>query len=57
MGQDESREELSRIKGFNIDNYKGVDKIKILRNCVEPELGKHILDLAINPIILQKSIF
>ena len=32
-------------------------KDQVLNNCVEPELGKHILDLAINPIDLQKSIF
>jgi len=50
-------EGLQVTKGFNLEKYKGIDKIKILRNCVEPEVGKHILDLAINPINLQKSIF
>ena len=29
----------------------------LLRNCVFPPVGKHILDFAINPINLQKSIF
>ena len=48
---------LQITKGFNLSKYKGIDKIKTLRNCVEPEVGKHILDLAINPIDLQKSIF
>ncbi len=33
------------------------DKRKLLRNAVYPPLGKHILDLAINPVDLQKSIF
>lgn len=43
--------------GFDLTPYKGVDKRVLLRNCVEPEVAKHILDLAINPIDLQKSIF
>ena len=32
--------------GFNLDKYKGVDKRLLLRNCVLPELGKHIFDFA-----------
>lgn len=36
--------ELETRKGFNLQKYKGVDKRLLLRNCVEPELGKHILD-------------
>ena len=35
---------LQRIKDFNLDNYIGVDKIKTLRNCVEPKTGLHILN-------------
>lgn len=35
---------LEELKGFCLDNYKGVDKRKLLRNCVEPETGKHIFD-------------
>jgi hypothetical protein len=27
-------------------HYKGIDKNKILRNCVEPEAGLHIFNLA-----------
>jgi len=57
MGMDETTEKLSKLKGFDLKNYKGIDKRLLLRNCVEPELAKHILDLAINPINLQKSIF
>ena len=49
-------DKLSERKGFNLDKYSGVDKRKILRNCVEPEVGKHIIDLAINPIQLQKTL-
>lgn len=37
-------------KGFDLDKYKGVDKRKILRNCVEPEVGKHIFNYLLNPI-------
>ena len=48
---------LEERKGFDLKDYKGVDKRLLLRNCVEPELGKHILDLAINPIQVQSSIF
>lgn len=49
-------ESLSKRKGFDISNYK-VDKRLALRNCVEPELGKHILDLVINPIELNHKLF
>ena len=35
---------LQENKGFDLSEYKGIDKIKILRNCVEPELGLHILN-------------
>lgn len=35
---------LSKRKGFNLLNYKGLDKKKLLRNCVEPETGLHIFD-------------
>lgn len=34
--------------GFNLSKYKGIDKRLALRDCTEPELGKHILDCAIN---------
>ena len=42
-------------QGFEIKdfyNYKG-DKRTLLNNCVEPELGLHILNAALNPIKLQ----
>lgn len=57
MGAGDGLEKLQKIKGFDLSKYKGVDKVLLLRNCVEPELAKHILDLAITPIDLQKSIF
>jgi len=41
--------EDSLVYGFDLSNYKAVkDKRKILRNCVDPELGKYILDCVIN---------
>jgi len=51
---DEGVEKLQERKGFDLTNYKGIDKIKELRNCVEPETGLHILDCARN-IIRQKD--
>jgi len=39
--------ELENRKGFVLKNFKGINKIKILRNCVEPELGLHILKCAL----------
>ena len=57
MGKDETVEKLSKLKGFDLTSYKGMDKRLLLRNCVEPELAKHILDLALNPIETQKSLF
>lgn len=52
-----SVESLQETKGFDLKKYKGIDKRKALRNCVEPELAKHILDLAIRPIELQGNMF
>jgi len=49
-------DELQVRKGFDLSKYKGVDKRMILRNCVEPEVGKHILYYAINPIKTQKEL-
>ncbi len=49
--------ELEERKGFNLSKYTGIDKRKALRNCVEPEVGSHILKYAINPIKLQKELF
>ena len=38
---------LMERKGFDLSNYNvGIEKKLMLRNCVEPELGCHILDCA-----------
>lgn len=41
--------------GFDLSKYKGIDKRLALRDCTEPELGKHVLDCALNP--LEVSLF
>ena len=33
---------LQKEKGVDLSRYKGIDKLKILRNCVEPKSGLHI---------------
>ena len=38
------REHLTELTGFNIDGYSGVDKRKLLRNCVLPEMGLHVFE-------------
>ena len=38
--------DLYSVKGFDLTDCKGIDKRKTIRNCVKPELGKHILDCA-----------
>jgi DNA (cytosine-5)-methyltransferase 1 len=55
-GQNDRKIRAEKL-GFNLDKYTGIDKRLALRDCTEPELGKHILDLAINPINLQGTIF
>ena len=37
-------ESLQKLKGINIDKYKIKDKRTLLRNCVEPNIAKHILE-------------
>jgi DNA (cytosine-5)-methyltransferase 1 len=46
MGKDENLKDLYKLKGFDLTNTEGIDKMKIIRNCVEPETGKHIFELA-----------
>ena len=39
-------EGLSKLKGFDLSKYSGIDKGKTLRNCVEPEAGLIIFNCA-----------
>lgn len=36
--------DLQKIHGFNLTNYKLLNKRQVLRNCVAPEIGKYIFD-------------
>lgn len=37
-------QDLQKIHGFNLTNYKLLNKRQALRNCVLPEVGKYIFD-------------
>ena len=37
-------QDLQKIHGFNLTNYKLLNKRQVLRNCVLPEIGKYIFD-------------
>ena len=50
------REFLQEKLGFNLDSYSGVDKRLLLRNCVVPELGKHVFDCAFG-VVEQSRLF
>ena len=50
---DGTQQQRYEFKGFDLTKYKGVDKRKLIRNCVEPLTGKHILDCMLDPIKLQ----
>lgn len=43
-GSFDNTQELAEKLGYDISNWHGVDKKLLLRNCVEPEVGKYILD-------------
>lgn len=37
-------EDYEKLYGFDLSGQKGIDKRLVLRNCVEPEIGLHILE-------------
>ena len=39
---------LEKEFDYNLDNFTGIDKRKVLRNCVVPEMGLYILNCALN---------
>ena len=51
------REFLQDKLDINIDKYKNIDKRKLLRNCVVPELGLHILNMVLKSNIKQSQLF
>lgn len=46
MGKDENLEDLYKLKGFDLSKYDGIDKMKTIRNCVEPEIALHVFNMA-----------
>ena len=48
--KESSPKDWEKFLGFDLSSYKGINKRTLLRNCVIPKLGKHILDEAINDI-------
>jgi DNA (cytosine-5)-methyltransferase 1 len=46
MGKDENLKDLYKLKGFDLSNYDGIDKMKTIRNCVEPKVALSIFELA-----------
>lgn len=52
---------IKEITGFDLSNYKIKDKRKILRNCVIPEIGLHLLECAkralppMHPFVLSNN--
>lgn len=44
-GSFDNTEELANKLGYDITNWKNVNKKLLLRNCVEPEVGEYILEI------------
>jgi len=42
--------DMEKNLGFDLSNYAGLEKRKVLRNCVQPELGKHIFNCAFKEV-------
>ena len=54
---DVTLKELAAMKGFNLEDLKGIDARLALRDVTEPELAKHIFDYVLNPIDLAPTLF
>ena len=50
-------EDFEKRYGYDLSRYKGKDKLKMLRNCVEPETGKHIFDSSIGEKKIEMPLF
>jgi DNA (cytosine-5)-methyltransferase 1 len=56
--RDGTVESIQELKGIDISRYDIPEKRKILRNCVEPKTGLHILNTAIGAIPpIQEGLF
>ena len=47
--------DLQKLHGFDLSKYKFPNKRQILRNCVSPRLGEHILDEAMHELEVRES--
>lgn len=47
-GSFDNTEELAEKLGYNITNWKNVNKKLLLRNCVEPEVAEYIMECLLN---------
>ena len=54
-GHNATMDVRQQLKGFDLSSYKNIDKQKILRNCVEPETGLHIFNMAFKTKQIQLS--
>lgn len=54
-GHNATMDVRQQLKGFDLTPYKNIDKQKILRNCVEPETGLHIFNMAFKTKQIQLS--
>jgi len=46
MGKNENLNDLYKLKGFDLSDYNNINKMKTIRNCVEPKAGLHIFNCA-----------
>lgn len=46
MGKNENLKSLYKLKGFDLSGFRGIDKMKTIRNCVEPQAGLHVFNQA-----------
>lgn len=49
----EQRKQMTELLGFDLSDTKIKDKLKALRNCVVPEMGRYILNCAVG--IIEKQ--
>lgn len=50
-GSFDNTNELAEKLGYDISSWTGVNKKLLLRNCVEPEVGKYIMEIVENKMI------
>jgi DNA (cytosine-5)-methyltransferase 1 len=46
MGKYENLQDLYKLKGFDLSEVNGIDKMKTIRNCVEPKFALHVFNSA-----------